>query len=170
MTFGTITQGTTTDNLSLSDVEVLNGTDSNDTIYGMSLVSGVLKTINGGTGNDFIKGNSANIAEYIDAGNNDDTVEGGGGADTIYGGGGSDLIYGAIDGDTIYGGETNETLGGDTIDFSHVSGNPLEIIMNSSAQGLVKVSGTNQSYFYEMENVVGTASDDTIRGDAQGNA
>ncbi len=168
--FGTITQGGTTDYISLADVENLSGSGYGDTIYGSSLISSVLRTINGGNGNDFIQGNSAIIAEYIDGGENDDTIEGGGGADTLYGGGGTDLFYGAIDGDTIYGGETNETAGGDTVNFIHVTGTPLEIIMNNNAQGSVKVGGIAQSYFYEIENIVGTNSNDTIVGDIQGNA
>ncbi len=168
--FATIVEGATKDYISLSDVELLNGTDSSDTIYGTSLVSTLLKTINSGNGNDYIQGNSANIDELIHGGENDDTIEGGGGADTLYGDGGTDLFYGAIDGDTIYGGETNETAGGDTIDFLHVSATGLEIIMNNSAQGLVKVAGTTKSYFYDIENISGTVSDDTIRGDIQSNA
>ena len=173
--FAVITQGATTDYLSLSDVEILNGTDSNDTIYGATLLSTVLTNINGGNGNDFFQGSVASIAEVVHGGENNDTIEGGGGADTLYGDGGTDLFYGAIDGDTIYGGTTNETAGGDTIDFLHVTGTPLNIVMgnnNNTNIGSVYAngSGTASSYFYEIENIRGTASNDTIRGDARSNA
>jgi Ca2+-binding RTX toxin-like protein len=57
----------------------------------------------GGTGNDFVAGGSAN-----------DTLHGWTGSDRIYGGGGEDHIWGWTGANTIYGGDAKDTIQGGT--------------------------------------------------------
>ena len=73
----------------------------------------------GGTGNDFLFGDSG--ADTIDGGEGADVILGGSGADTLTGGAGADIIRGGSGDDTISGGAGADTFvfapgdGSDTI-------------------------------------------------------
>ncbi|OEK01152.1 hypothetical protein BFP97_06350 [Roseivirga sp. 4D4] len=127
---GTVT-GSGTD--TLSNIENLEGSDYNDTIFGSSgsneLFGGAgndnLKSYAGddiafgGEGADKVYGHGGNDILYGDgdgtetyAGGND-TLYGSSGNDTLYGGGGNDDLRGELDHDTIYGGDGNDRIYGE---------------------------------------------------------
>jgi len=164
--------------------DTLNGdTDgnNNDSISG----GGGDDLINGLTGNDTLNGDAGNDRLFGGVGNDvlfggtgDDSLEGGVGNDTLDGGAGRDLIYGG-DGDdyifesdflaggnnsdsgrdTIYGG-----LGNDTVDFTGGTEGIAVVLVNQNA--IVDPSGPNNNdSLFGIENIVGTAFNDTITGD-----
>jgi serralysin len=64
----------------------------------------------GGSGSDFISGNSAANTLFGNGGN--DALSGLAGADLIYGNIGSDVIYGNVGGDALYGGQNDDFVFG----------------------------------------------------------
>lgn len=81
-----------------SDVEVVIGTQWNDTLIG----SNHSETLDGSTGNDSIVGNGGNDSIIGDEG--DDTILGGAGDDTLLGNNGNDSIIGGDGTDVMNGG------------------------------------------------------------------
>jgi Ca2+-binding RTX toxin-like protein len=77
-------------------------------------------TINGGDGNDHLRGGAADDVINGDAGN--DKIEGNGGDDDLFGGDGRDMITGGLGDDLLSGGNGNDVLnsadrdGTDTVD------------------------------------------------------
>ncbi|MBM3095095.1 type I secretion C-terminal target domain-containing protein, partial [Ensifer sp. T173] len=69
----------------------------------------------GGSGNDFLHGNSA--ANYLAGGIGNDTLYGEGGADSLYGGLGNDTLYGGTGSDTMTGSGGSDTfvIGSDSL-------------------------------------------------------
>ena len=84
----------------------INGGPGNDDIKGTKGPD----TINGGKGNDWISGGKG--ADTINGGNGHDTLKGGKGADTINGGNGKDTIHGGKGADIINGGNGADTING----------------------------------------------------------
>jgi Ca2+-binding RTX toxin-like protein len=115
----------------------------------------------GSAKNDVLTGDGN--ANKIEGGAGDDILTGGGGTDTIIGGAGNDIIQwnGAGGGanDVVDGGE-----GIDTIDFSIASG--VAAILDDFALDLVQALAAPLS---NIENAVGSAGDDYIRGTAGAN-
>ena len=99
----------------IRDIEIVIGSDSDDTITGNSEAN----TLDGGTGDDTIDGGTGNDSIIGDIGNDtirgergDDSISGGDGDDDIKGGIGNDTIYGGDGGDDIAGGRDNDILYG----------------------------------------------------------
>lgn len=94
-------------------------------------------SINTGSGNDTITGNSAN--NKISAGDGNDTIDGGGGQDTVSGGAGADTIDMArskvtlrdsladMDDDTLVGADSSDAL-----DFLGIDATPSQITISHS--------------------------------------
>lgn len=112
----------------------------------------------GNTGNDNLNGHDGD--DVLGGGDGDDNISGGEGADELYGGAGNDLIEGGADGDYIDGGDDNDTasyassdaavdvnLLADTASGGHADGDELD----------------------NIENLIGSAFDDTLTGDAGAN-
>ena len=137
----------------LSGIENVDGTRFNDTITGDALTN----ELRGEDGNDRLNGGDGNDALY--GGDGDDTLNGDGGNDTLYGGEGDDTLNGGAGNDTFYGGEGDDELNGgagtDTADYS-----------TSTSAIDASFSGDTLS---SIENIIGTAYDDVINGDAGNN-
>jgi len=104
-------------------------------------------------GNDTIDGGAGN--DTIDGGAGDDVLIGGSGNDTIIGGSGDDVLRGGSGQDTLDGGEGN-----DTADHSDIGlGVTVNLGAGTASYGMVTETLTS------IENVIGSAQDDTIRGD-----
>ncbi|MEL7453640.1 MAG: calcium-binding protein, partial [Pseudomonadota bacterium] len=140
--------------------DVLTGTDGDDTIDGL----GGDDTISGLAGNDTLIGGDGN-----------DSLDGGAGADTLTGGGGDDTFV--SDGlDTVDGGD-----GADTIDLSGLTeGVAIDLDVNSAGGSgtpsqdgaIVTATGPSGDVIVEVddvENVVGTAFNDTLFGNNEVN-
>jgi Ca2+-binding RTX toxin-like protein len=99
--------------------DLLPGTAGDDVIYGADGAD----TINAGAGDDDVYsdfnsslpgGQSAGVADLIDAGDGNDLVNAGGGNDTILGGLGNDSLDGDLHGgDSAFNGVGNDSLSGD---------------------------------------------------------
>ncbi|MEX0279861.1 MAG: hypothetical protein AB3N13_01590 [Arenibacterium sp.] len=125
------------------------------------------QTINGGIGDDVIRGKDGN-----------DTLIGHEGDDRMYGGAGNDILDGGSGDDELRGGSGNDRLivgfedsyvrgggGRDTIDLAGVTAasvNLQEGIMNISASGV-------RTTVIGIEDVQGSAGQDVIIGSARGN-
>jgi len=99
----------------------------------------------GGEGNDTIEG-----------GYGDDLLDGGSGNDILIGGSGDDVLRGGSGQDTLDGGEGN-----DTADHSNIG---LAVNVNLEA-GTASYGMVNET-LTSIENIIGSAQDDTLRGDS----
>ncbi len=126
-----------------------------------------------GSGKDSVTGSAA--AEWIDAGSDNDTVAGGGGADTLLGGVGVDLLITGSGAASVDGGGSADTIlvsadlagtpfltggaGVDWLDLSLVGEGLLVDLLLPT----ITASGFTAT-IQELENVQGTALNDTLRG------
>jgi Ca2+-binding RTX toxin-like protein len=130
---------------------------------------------------DVIRGNS--LSNYLDGGSGNDELYGLGGHDTLVGGEGNDLLQGGGGNDWLLGGQGNdtyrfagsglgsdtitETSGIDTLDFSQFA---TGVTVDLSADVYVNSAGLTLSRFGGvLENVIGTAYDDTLLGNSADN-
>jgi len=143
--------------------------------------------VTGGTGKNFVIGDSA--SQWMVLGEGDDTLYGGGGDDTIGSHGGNDLLYGDAGNDIVSGGDGNDTLvggsgndtlyGGDYIGGIVDTGSGIDTAWYTDALGKVTVNlltgtatssaggdaaGIGSDTLYDIENIVGGAYSDIIIG------
>jgi VCBS repeat-containing protein len=153
-----------------------------------AIVIGAVR-LTGGTGKNFVIGDSA--SQWIVLGEGDDTLYGGGGDDTIGSHGGNDLLYGDAGNDIVSGGDGNDTLvggsgndtlyGGDFIGGIVDTGNGIDTAWYTDALAGVTVTvnlingtatstaggdaaGIGSDTLYDIENIVAGDFDDTIIG------
>ena len=123
----------------------------------------------GGFGNDTLSAGSGN--DYINGGLGDDTLTGGGGNDTLGGRSGNDTISGGAGNDDLIGGAGSNTLDGgadtDTADYSLST----KAVTVSLAIGVAQaVNAQETDTLTNIENLTGSAFDDTLTGNAGNNA
>ncbi len=137
------------------------GTGGDDFIDSADGVTGGADSISGLGGNDTIFGL-----------NGRDTIDGGDGNDSIDGGNGSDSISGGTGNDTLIGGNRDDTLdGGAGIDTADYSAGDTAINANiSGATGTVSSGGNvDDDTLISIENLIGSAFNDSLTGNAIGN-
>ena len=115
------------------------------------------------------------LAQGVDG---NDTIHGGNGNDTIYGGGGNDTLYGDAGNDTLDGGTGNDLLiggtgadkliGGDGVDTADYSASAAAVTV-SLLTGTGKGGDAEGDTVFSIENLTGSAFDDTLTGDAGNN-
>jgi Ca2+-binding RTX toxin-like protein len=140
--------------------DIIDGLAGNDTITG----SAGRDWLYGGDGNDSIFGRNGNDFLYGGAGN--DFLQGGAGNDSLYGGDGDDFIMpdsDAIGSDYIDGG-----LGNDWLIYSSapVTRGVRVDLGNTSWQDTL---GAGRDKIINIENVIGTAFDDSLTGNSANN-
>jgi Ca2+-binding RTX toxin-like protein len=97
------------------------------------------------------------------------TLEGGAGADRLQGGGANDALDGGAGDDLLSAGAGNNTIdGGDGVDDTVSYFGAAKSANVDLAAGTGSADGTDQ--LKNVEAVVGTKRDDTLRGDAKGNS
>ena len=96
---------------------VLQGKDSTKNLYGFMDVE---NTINAGSGNNHVYGNSKD--DILNGEDGDDKIYGGNGNDTLNGGNGKDYLYGESGDDTLNGGKGNDYLSGGRGNDTYVFG------------------------------------------------
>ncbi|HIP56316.1 MAG TPA: hypothetical protein EYG97_04755, partial [Arcobacter sp.] len=130
---------------------------------------------------DILTGNSENNT-LLGAGGSD-TLNGGEGNDTLYGGSfetnslnsGNDLFIVSEGNDKIDGGDgaNQQTIDSDTIDYSQWTKGSLNITLNGSLEASFSDidDGVNDKIdkIYNIENIIGTNSADSITGDSEDN-
>jgi len=123
-----------------NQVENLIGSNHADKLFGSSVANAIW----GGAGNDIIDGHGG-----------DDALYGGEGADNLKGGDGADVLVGGAGADALNGG-----AGLDTADYSaSVAG--VVVNLNSGAGAGGDAEGDT---FNSIENLIGSASSDTLYG------
>ena len=127
--------------------DVLNGGTGDDIVYG-------------GSGNDILNGDAGN--DYLSGDDGNDTLNGGAGNDTMYGGNNNDTFVVTNDnngaGDKIYGG-----LLTDTLDLSALTG-VSSVVVNLATGSFTATGASSITTIVDVENVIGTAFNDTIIG------
>jgi len=133
-------------------VQIFHGRDGNDAVTGGSLAD----KISGDAGLDNLIGNGGN-----------DTLTGGGSADTLNGGTGNDMLQGSSSADAMIGGLGNDLLdggsGNDKADYSAATG-PITVNLATGT-----ATGEGNDTLVSMENVTGSAFNDTISGNTANN-
>jgi Ca2+-binding RTX toxin-like protein len=99
-------------------------------------------------------------ADTITGDSNDNVLSGGAGNDTLSGGGGNDILIGGAGNDSMDGG-----TGTNTVDYSH---DPAGVTVDLSA-GTATDGWGGSDTLSNIQNVTGSAYDDTITGDSNAN-
>jgi len=123
----------------VSNIENVTGTQDNDNIVG----SGAANVLLGEAGNDTLRGLA--------------------GSDTLDGGAGNDMLEGGAAADSINGG-----AGNDTASYENATGGVTVDLDNGNGNGEASGADGNDT-LYNIENVKGSAHDDTITGDSGDN-
>ncbi|HUH42731.1 MAG TPA: hypothetical protein VLZ29_06425 [Sulfurimonas sp.] len=128
----------------------------------IGLSTGTDKVLNfnhliGSTGNDDIKGNSAD--NILDGGAGNDIIDGVAGDNTLIAGAGVDRLIARAGNDTYDG----SGAGDDTVDYSNLSG-AIDIILNSAGNATVNAGYAHT--LINIEHIIGSLGNDTIVGDS----
>lgn len=144
------------------------GFNNNDTIRGS--IGG--DNLQGGFGNDRLFG-EVGFDELFGGGGNDflsggedgDTIRGGTGNDVLYGQGGNDTLEGGFGSDILIGGTGDDSIGGEQgIDTVNYGNAPTGVIIDLSNTSPQNTGGAGTDTLKDVENVNGTAFNDTIAG------
>ncbi|MGB8689113.1 MAG: Ig-like domain-containing protein, partial [Microcoleus sp.] len=149
----------------------LNGGSDNDTLFGR----GGNDFLEGFGGNDYLYGGDGEDKLYSHEG--DDILKGEAGNDYLYGWTGNDLLDGGDGNDSLYGEGDNDTLSGGNGSNVLDGGNGIDVADYRFATGAVEARLTNGEArfsgnldkFISIENIIGSANNDTLAGDAQNN-
>ena len=172
--------GTGSDQLfGMAGNDKLYGGDGNDLIYGNSGDD----ELEGGTGSDELRGGTDN--DVLRGNSGHDTLIGNSGEDTLYGGTGNDNLRGGTDNDILRGGSGHDTLDGNSGDDileldsgnDHLKGGGGSDTVDGSGHSRYAkfdlhaktVKGAGLDTLDGVENVIGTAYNDWIRGDKRDN-
>lgn len=124
-------------------------------------------TIAGGEGGDTLRGANGNDRISGDAG--DDKLLGDSGRDILSGGVGADHLYGGAGSDTVAGGRGADVLSGgleqDTVTYSASKG----AVNIDLATGATKGADARGDILSSIENIVGTAFADVLKGNDENN-
>ena len=166
----------------LTNIEIVQGSDHNDTIAGSSGAD----TIEGGHGSDHLLGHDGNDylqggtgADSIEGGAGDDTLQTGHGADLLLGGEGDDALSAGSGDDTLEGGEGDDTLlghGGGTDVFDGGSGIDRLSYEQAAAGVVIDLNqGTAGGFaaghtYVDIEQFAGSGHADTLAGGSSSEA
>jgi Ca2+-binding RTX toxin-like protein len=112
------------------------------------------QTFHGGAGNDSISS----------VGNLDSSIDGGAGNDTLSGGGGNDMLVGGVGDDALDGGG-----GTDTVSYAGAGGFTGGVALDLFAGSASDLANGDTDTLNNIENVIGSAFDDNLLGDAGAN-
>ncbi|OOY25564.1 hypothetical protein BMI91_03920 [Thioclava sediminum] len=176
---------------SFSEIEGVVGSQQGDVIDATSDASGVsidggggTDTITGGAGADTLSGGDGNDTiwalggdDLISGGAGDDTLQGVAGSDTLTGGAGADELHGGDDADTflLYDGDGAETIfggeGGTDWDVIELGPGEAVVLWTGWETGAISYDGgITVTYFWEVEEVRGSADAEAFDASAAGNA
>lgn len=143
---------------------ILDGTNGFDYINGDAgndIISGGAEDddLRGGSGDDILYGE--NGWDILSGDDGHDVLFGGAGDDEIFGGAGDDILEGGSGNDIIYGG-----AGDDTVAYENALNG---VIVDLSEERALDEVNDSSDELYSIENVNGSAFDDTLIGDALDN-
>lgn len=136
-------------------MSTINGTAGDDRLYGTDADD----TINGNGGSDLLDGGGGN--DTLNGGEVYDTLRGGPGNDRLFGRGGDDALFGGLGDDWLDGGDGTDWVG--FLDIPTPSS--LDGVVIDLAAGTVTGMGGVDT-LVSIENIAGTAKNDTITGDS----
>ena len=147
-TSGTLNKGGFAEGDKLFNIEILKGSDGDDTLTGNL---NTFTRLEGGSGKDTLNGGTD--ADELVGGAGDDTLNSNEGDDDLTGGEGDDKLFGGIGDDELYAGNGVDELNGgsddDILDFRFESG-----LLNALANSELSLNG---------DKAVGGSGNDTIR-------
>lgn len=161
----------------------------------MSSVWDTVRTVQGSSkfpnhlfGNDIDNSlRGGECADTIYGGGGNDVLTGGGGDDTLFGEGGDDILLGGTGGDLLSGGDGDDLMftatllndgeqdeidggyGTDTVAFAETPGIGCKVSLLAGAVFSSEKPGEIAAFLANVENVIGTHSNDTIVGDNNDN-
>ena len=183
--------------IAVTDAEdVLEGTVGNDLLIGQQNADRIFgragnDTIRGGAGIDNLFGDDGN--DIVNGEDGDDVVYGGFGNDTVIGGSGNDTLYGDAGGDILFGGSGNDWLYGKDDDDHLVGGDGADILWGDAGSDTANYAFTDHGVlattgviadlqapggntgtaagdtYNSVENLLGSAYADTLRGTSERN-
>ena len=118
-----------------------------------------IANLKGSQGNDNITGDGN--ANTIQGGDGSDTLKGGGGNDSLDGGAGDDTLYGGAGADALVGGTGNNTAS-----YDDSSASVKASIANAST---FNQGDANGDTYNGIQNLIGSAYNDTLEGDNNDN-
>ena len=140
----------------VANMNLVSGLDGSDVLSGTTGVD----WITGGAGYDSIAGSGGD--DILNGNGGMDTVNGGAGADVLYGGAGDDILIGGAGADILIGGS-----GSDTASYDGSTAG-VTVFLNA-AQGANSGADAAGDTFEGIENLTGSAYQDTLYGDAGSN-
>ena len=153
--------------------DTIYGDDGNNTLYGNAgddrLYGGSGNdTINAGSGNDTINAGDGN--NLINGGDGNDSITTGAGNDTILGGLGNDSIHTGAGNDSLNGGNGNDLLDGGTgSDTASYAGATAAVTVNLGLTTAQNTGGAGIDTLISIENLTGSAYNDTLTGNSANN-
>ena len=136
------------------DLNILFGTDNNDTLVG-------------GAGDERISGRKGN--DTLIGGGGNDRIDGGDGSDTLFGQEGDDTFFPGAGRDYIYGGSSTGDSGIDTVSYANYGGGVSVSLFNGYGYQKSLGKDADGDDLHGIENIIGSAYDDSLGGDAQAN-
>jgi Ca2+-binding RTX toxin-like protein/uncharacterized protein YjiK len=127
----------------------------------------------GGTGNDIVTGGK--LDDQVAGDDGEDTLTGGDGNDTLDGGGWQDRLDGGAGNDTLLGGGSSDILIGGLGDDRLDGGSSVDTVDYSAAAAVTvnllagTATGDGNDTLIAIENVIGSAFNDTITGNTAAN-
>ncbi|MBI2254724.1 MAG: hypothetical protein HYU58_08910 [Proteobacteria bacterium] len=94
----------------------------------------------------------------------DNVVTGNDGANTLDGGTGNDTLIGFAGNDTLVGGS-----GTDAASYAYLASGSVVAVLNGASDGLATINGSEIDTLRTIENLVGSAGNDTLTGDGNAN-
>lgn len=162
--------------------DTFNGTDGDDIATGDGAANtlhgnGGDDILRGGEGDDIIYGGDGNDRIYANQGNDivfggdgDDYLSTGQGDDVLNGGAGNDILLGLLGNDTLNGGDGDDLIDGgagiDTVVYSDAASGVTVDLAITTAQDTI---GAGIDTILNVENIVGSAFNDTLTGNSQAN-
>jgi Ca2+-binding RTX toxin-like protein len=148
---------------SFNSIETIIGSRFNDTMIGDAGAN----TLEGGGGIDALFGRDGN--DTLDGGEAHDFLTGGRGNDVLHGGADNDLLWGNAGNDTLDGGTGADVLaGGAGVDTADYSASFAAVTVDLST-GTGHGGDAEGDRLYSIENVIGSAFDDTLIAGTAGN-
>jgi Ca2+-binding RTX toxin-like protein len=127
-----------------------------------------IENLSGSSFVDTLRGNA--LANVLDGQSGNDSLDGGGGNDALLGGEGDDTLLGGTGDDVLDGGNGNDRLDGgagiDTVSYASAAGGVSVNLALATAQA---TSASGVDTLLGVENLVGSAYDDSLRGNALAN-
>lgn len=139
------------------------GTVGDDVLVGTSGDDVILA----GLGDDLVQAGDGR--DTVEGGEGDDVLDGQAGDDILVGGAGDDEISGGAGDDRLSGGEGDDRLdGGDGLDTADYASDTAGVIVDLAA-GTAEGDESGSDDLIAIENVIGGAGDDVLKGDAGDN-